>query len=129
LRSIEEITKIVEIKATEKYGSINKMLIQNNINKSIIGNMKRTKPSIPNIIDFCKLAEAIDVSVDYLLNTISDDSILSFDERWVIDSYRELNDEGKYIIQDTTKKVWAKHCEHSLQNISISQLLNDSNID
>ena len=129
MRSIEEITKIVEIKATEKYGSINKMLIQNNINKSIIGNMKRTKPSIPNIIDFCKLAEAIDVSVDYLLNTISDDSILSFDERWVIDSYRELNDEGKYIIQDTTKKVWAKHCEHSLQNISISQLLNDSNID
>ena len=128
MRPLEEIIKIIEINATKKYGSVNKMLLQNDINKSIIGNMKRTKPSIPNIFDFCKLAEALDISVDYLLNVVPNEPILSFDERWIINSYRELSDDGKYIIQDMTKRVWAEHCEPSLKNTSISELSNDAKI-
>ena len=76
LRELSEIIKIIETKAIEQYGSINKMLTVNKINRSIIGNMKRNPPSIPNIIDFCKLAEALSLQIGFLLNEEAPSSYL-----------------------------------------------------
>jgi hypothetical protein len=120
LRELSEIIKIIETKAIEQYGSINKMLTVNKINRSIIGNMKRNPPSIPNIIDFCKLAEALSLQIGFLLNEEAPSSYLinandiikdrlAADERNIIDAYRELDEDGKDLVQRSIREIWADH--------------------
>ena len=122
LRTLEEIVSIVETRATELYGSTHKMLLTNGINRSIVGNMKRERPSIPNIVDFCKLADALKVSVDYLLNDNSSPYMnpiidakelikdkLTTDERNIISIYREIDDDGKDLVQSSIREIWAEH--------------------
>lgn len=121
MNTIPEIVTRIEEQAIKKFGSINKMLLDNGINKSVLDNMKRSKPSIPNIITFCKLAECLNVSVDYLLNgedanynklinakeLINDK--LTADERSLVNTYRDIDDEGKTLMLDTAKEIWADH--------------------
>lgn len=146
MKSLSEIVYIIEKLSIEKYGSINKMLKENEISKSAIDNMKKNPPSVPNIINFYKIAKALNVSIDSLLdeeeyddgnlvvptksNVLDDvdfiDVSLSFDERGLIDSYRDLDGEGKYIIQDTIKRVWSQHCKTSAKDIPISGSSNNS---
>ena len=45
----------------------NKILKNNKLPTSILDNMKREKPSMPNIESFCKIAELLDLSIDYIL--------------------------------------------------------------
>lgn len=120
MRDISELVKIIETRASELYGSTHKMLVEKGINQSIVGNMKREKPSIPNIVDFCKLADALELSLDYLLNDqvsslpiIDATEILkekyTTDERIIIDIYREIDDDGKNLVQSSIREIWADH--------------------
>lgn len=142
MRDISEVVCIIESLACELYGSVNKMLTENNINSSIVGNMKRKKPSIPNIIDFCKLAEALNVSLDYLLlennrnypsNTVSTNSSefdnnfnnqITVDEHNLLQTYREVDNVGKNKIQDSIREIWIEHrnpknkLSHSEENLN-----------
>lgn len=82
--------------------------------------MKRNPPSIPNIIDFCKLAEALSLQIGFLLNEEAPSSYLinandiikdrlAADERNIIDAYRELDEDGKDLVQRSIREIWADH--------------------
>ena len=98
------------------------------MNSSIVGNMKRKKPSIPNIFDFCKLAEALNLSLDYLLlDKTNNQNIthfdtnmpttfennfnnqISVDEHNLIEIYREIDSIGKNQIQNNLRETWLEH--------------------
>ena len=103
------------------------MLLENKINASIVGNMKRKKPSIPNIFDFCKLADALNLSLDYILYGDSSkvkmetktpiptesatfennfNNQISVDEHILLQTYREVNSIGKNQIQNHLRNIW-----------------------
>lgn len=67
MRDIKQIAEIVENMAVDKYGNVKKMLEFNGLSKSVIDNMKREAPSVPNVITFCKIADSLGVTTDYLL--------------------------------------------------------------
>ena len=137
MRPLNEIIKIIETNAVLQYGSVDKMLTENNINQSIVGNMKRKKPSIPNIVDFCKLADSLSLSLDYILNGNQKEIIpttdpLSIDEKNIIDVYRAVNPIGKDLVQRNIREIWADHRQiekdssASSKDTSISKLSSDS---
>lgn len=139
MKDLSEIVLLIESLSIDKYGSVNKMLKDNDISKSAVDNMKKNPPSIPNIISFSKIADALEVTVDYLLNGCSEEKTnsyddqnpvpkLSFDERTLIESYKELDDEGKYLVQDNLKRVWAKHSKTSTKDAAILESSNSSKI-
>ncbi len=67
MRNIKEIALIIENNAKKNYGSVNKMLVDNGFNRNLIDNMKREKPSIPNIEVICKITELLNIPLTWLL--------------------------------------------------------------
>ena len=57
-----------------------------------------TGKSEPNLETINKLCEALDVPLRYFINEERVDYQLNFDEAFVINKYRELNDDGKQMI-------------------------------
>lgn len=57
-----------------------------------------TGKSEPNLETINKLCEALDVPLRYLINEERVDYQLTLEEAFVINKYRELNDDGKQMI-------------------------------
>ena len=88
------------------------------IGKSSITEWKngKTKPSINSLIG---ISQIFDVSLDWLLTgdgerpknkeVASIEKKLSIDEETLLDSYREMNSEGKKKLQKDAKYIWAEH--------------------
>ena len=97
MREIQDIVKIIETYSKKEYGSVNKMLIKNNLSKSVIDNMKKSKPSIPNIEVISKIADDLNISLDWLLNNkdcsaqLQNDSTLNE----VINLFSQLDERSK----------------------------------
>ena len=124
-------------KINESGLSITEITQQTNIQKSTISRWKdgKYKPSIDAIV---ALSQLLNVSSDYLLfgienehnnsTTSNQETSLTFDEKNLLNTYRELKDEGKYIVQDTLKRVWSEHHRPLEKETHISESLSNSRI-
>ena len=64
-----------------------------------------TGKSEPNLETINKLCEILDVPLRYLMSEEHVDYQLNFDEAFVINKYRELNDDGKSIVINLLKMM------------------------
>ena len=64
------------------------------------------------------IADFLNVSLDYLITGTENENKtlfknneehLSAEERFLINTYREVSDEGKYLIQESIRDIWADH--------------------
>lgn len=74
MQSANDMTKIIRLLAAEKRVSINKMLLDCALGKSLIVDIERTG-SYPTADKLQKIADYFDVSIDYLLSRRSDSTL------------------------------------------------------
>ncbi|OUQ56361.1 hypothetical protein B5E58_10970 [Tyzzerella sp. An114] len=109
------LKKICELKDTNP----TQLLKDINVSTGSLGNWK--KGILPKGDILIKISTHLDVSIDYLLlgkeecnlkepeiSQKNEDS-LKTDEKLLIKTYREVSDEGKDLIQESIRDIWADH--------------------
>ncbi|MDR1688299.1 MAG: hypothetical protein LBS21_06775 [Clostridiales bacterium] len=72
--NLRQVAERIETLAKDKFGNTQKMIEASDgvLNKNVVYNMKKENASIPNIVNFEKIAELLEVSTDYLLGKTED---------------------------------------------------------
>lgn len=130
MRDFPTIIKIIELKSKSIFGSTNKMLQVAGLSKSVLDNMKREKPSIPSIDKFCKIAEVLSISIDYLVGLTDNENTGHADitpaiahnkkENELLKMFRELDYEAQGDIFDIVKLKYEKSIKKATEKSSAS---------
>lgn len=93
-------------------------LIGSNISTSFFSDWKAGRLKSPSFDKIFRISLFLDVSIDSLVQnnpqknisiTSNSNSDLTLDEKMLINSYRDVSEEGKYLIQESVKEIWADH--------------------
>lgn len=91
--------------------------IKTGIPEQTISAWKKRKSDPPANLLYT-IADFLNVSLDFLITGTENENKtlfknneenLSAEERFLINTYREVSDEGKYLIQESIRDIWADH--------------------
>lgn len=96
----------IKLVSSSKGISIKKLLEAVGLGFNTMSNMKSSMPKADNL---AKIADYLDCSVDFLLGRTDDSSINAIgEEKKIIDSYKNLNDDGRKALRDYIEFISSK---------------------